>query len=245
MSNIHFFDANNGAERLGDLEKTIAINNLLTIPISKRDNQWIADFLSQIAAANLAVVEPEVLMSTDGFPYFNLRNVENDQSFQAFVIQDRLPTLIRNGFGIAINTHKEQPDWMFSYGDLTNLHQRGEFYTEKHIFSQNTEDFVIGRDEEVLVGQPSEEILPALTRQHMREYLQYAGVNNPLVLIIARNFKDEEKITHDLVLNITPKNFANELEYRMAMNTITWFLPRHYSIVGMDPERVASGFQPL
>lgn len=153
--------------------------------------------------------------------------------------------LLQSGFGVALNTRKENPDWMFSYVDLMNYALRNEFYTDDHHFARNNEDFVIGNDEEILVGQPSEEILPSYARQQIREFLQYSGVRNPMVMLIARNYTDEEQVTQDLVFNITPKNFANEQEYKQAMSTISWFLPKHYSLVGLDSETVGSGFQPL
>lgn len=245
MSNLHFFDANAGNGSLGDLEKTIVINNLLDVPLAERNNGWVAQFIDNIAEANLAVSEPEIVMSNDGFPYFNLRSVEPGENFQAFVIKDKLPTLLQNGFGVALNTRKQDPDWMFSFGDLVNYALRQEFYTDEHFFSRNNADFVIGKDEEILVGQPSEEILPGYARKQLAEFLQYSGVKNPMIMLIARNYTDEEKVTQDLVLNITPKNFANENEYKQAMNTISWFLPKHYSIVGLDTDSVESGFQPL
>ncbi len=245
MSNIHFFDANSGSGNLGDLEKTLVINNLLTIPLEKRDNEWVAEFIDNIAEANLAVAEPEIIMSNEGFPYFNLRSVEPGENFQAYVIKNKLPVLLQNGFGVALNTRKENPDWMFSYGDLLNYAVRNEFYTDDHHFARNNQDFVIGSDEEILVGQPSEEILPGYARQQIREFLQYSGVKNPMVMLIARNYNDEENVTQDLVFNITPRNFSNEKEYQAAMNTVSWFLPKHYSLVGMDAETMGSGFQPL
>lgn len=245
MSNIHFFDANAGAGNLGDLEKTIVINNLLTIPLEERNNEWVAQFIDNIAEANLEVSEPEIIMSTEGFPYFNLRTVEAGENFQAYVIKQKLPILLKNGFGVAINTTKENPDWMFSYGDILNFAIRDEFYTDDHHFSLNNGDFIIGSDEEILVGQPSEDILPTYARHQIREFLNYSGVKNPMVMLIARNYTDEASVTQDLVFNITPKNFANEKEYKQAMNTISWFLPKHYSLVGLDTQAVDTGFQPL
>jgi len=245
MSNLHFFDANAGTGNLGDLEKTLVVNNLLTIPLDKRDNEWVAEFIENIDAANLAVSEPEIIMSTEGFPYFNLRSVEPGENFQAYVIKNKLPILLQNGFGVALNTKKENPDWMFSYGDLLNLAVNNEFYTDEHHFAKNNQDFVIGADEEILVGQPSEEILPSYARQQIREFLQFSGVKNPMVMLIARNYTDEQNVSQDLVFNITPKNFSNEKEYQQAMNTISWFLPKHYSLVGMDTESVGTGFMPL
>lgn len=245
MSNLHFFDAHAEGGNLGDLEKTLLINELLTTPLPERDNSWVAQFIGHIADANLAVAEPEIIMSTEGFPYFNLRTVESGENFQAYVIRQKLPTLLRNGFGVALNTRKENPDWMFSYGDLLNFQLRNEFYTDDHIFSRNTGDFVLGKDQEILVGQPAEEILPDYARSQLREFLEYSGVQDPQIMLIARNYKNEDQVSQDLVLNITPKNFANEQEYRTAMNTIAWFLPKHYSLVGLATDAVDEGFQPL
>ncbi len=243
MSTLHFFDANKGGNDFGDLEKTITINKLMETPLEERDAQWIADFLQHIDEANLKVGEPEVIMSQDGFPYFNLKTIQEDENFHAFVIKGKLPTIMSNGFGVAINAHKPQPDWIFTFGDLLNLQLNGEFYTDEHLFSRNNSNFAIGKDEEILVGQPSEAILPAYVRQQLREFLQYSGVKMPKIMLIARNYKDESTVSQDLVFNLTPKNFANEKDYQQAMNSLSWFLPRHYSIVGMDETAVNSGFE--
>lgn len=245
MSTIHFFDANGGAGNLGDLEKTIVLNKLMETELAERDSKWIASFLQVIDEANLKVGDPEIMMSNDGFPYFNLRTIEEGENFQAFVIKQKLPTILGNGFGVSINAHKPNPDWIFTYGDLSNLQINNEFYTDEHLFSKNTGNFALGKDEQVLVGQPSEAILPAFVRQQLREYLQYNGVKMPKIMLIARNYEDEANVTQDLVVNVTPKNFANEKEYEQAMNSISWFLPRHYSIVGMDENAIPSGFELL
>ena len=245
MSSIHFFDANAGNGSLGDLEKTLIINNLIAIPFQERNEDWVAQFLDSIAEANLQVAEPEVIMSNDGYPYFNLRTIETGSNFQAYVMKDRLSTILNNGFGVAINAHHEQPDWMFSYGDILNYALNNEFYTDDHLFSRNNQDFVIGKDEEILVGQPSEAILPEYAKIQLRGYLAYNGIRNPMIMLIARNYKDESKVSQDLVFNITPKNFVTEKEYKDAMNAISWFLPQHYSIVGLDAEDIDSGFEAL
>ncbi len=245
MSTIHYFDAHASAGNLGDLEKTIIVNSLITIPLEERDNQWVENFISNISDSNLVLANPEVMMSSEGFPYFNLRTVEPGENFQAFVLQQKLPTILQNGFGVAINAHKEQPDWMFSFGDLLNLALNGEFYTDEHLFSLNTKDYAIGADEELLVGQPSEEILPSYARNHIREYLQYMGVKVPMLMLIARNYQDETKVSQDLAFNLTPNNFSNEKEYQHAMNTLAWFLPKHYSLVGISAEQLDNGFEPI
>ncbi|MEZ0450030.1 hypothetical protein ACR78Z_21340 [Sphingobacterium thalpophilum] len=248
MSTIHLFDDSNNASdnRLGDLEKTIIINNLMEVPFGERDEEWRDTFLTNIAASTLKLAETEVVIGPDGFPYFQLESAPKDQNFQAFVIKNRLKDFVLpKGFGIAINTQYENPDWVFTYGDLVNYFLNDEFYTDNSIFSRKNEQTVIGKDEEILVGQPSEVILPQVARAQLREFLDYYGVKNPKVMLIARNYKDEKKVSQDLVFNIVANQFRTEKEFTDIMEAIGWFLPRHYSYIGLDEFAVENGFLPL
>ncbi|PRD47467.1 hypothetical protein [Sphingobacterium haloxyli] len=230
---------------LGDLEKTIIINQLMGAPFSERDEQWRDHFLSHIDGANLKLGEPEVAISKDGFPYIQLQTVAAGESFQAFVIKNQLNTILDQGFGIAINAHLQQPDWIFSYGDVVNLKLNGSFYSDKSVFSNSKEYLGIDKDEEILVGQPAEEIFPNFLRRQIREFLRYSGVKNPKIMLIARNYTDEERASQDLVFNIIPAQFQSEKDFNAIMNTIQWFLPKHYSFFGVDELAIENGFQPL
>ncbi|MCS4227381.1 hypothetical protein [Sphingobacterium sp. BIGb0165] len=248
MSTIHLFDDSNNANdnRLGDLEKTIIINNLMEVPFAERDELWRDTFLNNIAECTLKLAETEVVIGPDGFPYFQLESVPKDQNFQAFVIKNRLKDFVLpKGFGIAINTQNENPDWIFTYGDLVNYFLNEEFYTDESIFSQKNDQTTIGKDEEILVGQPSETILPYHVRTQLREFLDYYGVKNAKIMLIARNYKDEEKASQDLVFNIVANQFRTEKEFTNIMEAIGWFLPRHYSYIGLDEFAVENGFMPL
>lgn len=239
---------NNNNQRdslLGDLEKTIIINQLMGTAFPARDEQWRDHFLRHIAGANLKLGEPEVAVSKDGFPYLQLQTVTTGESFQAFVIQNQLDIILEQGFGIAINAHLDRPDWIFSYGDLVNLKLNGSFYTDNSVFSNPEEYLGIDKDEEILVGQPSEEIFPNFLRKQVREFLQYSGIKNPKIMLIARNYKDEERASQDLVFNIIPAQFPSEKDFNTIMNTIQWFLPKHYSFFGVDELAIENGFQPL
>lgn len=237
---------NTGAQSsFGDLEKTIIINNLMRTPFEQRNKQWRDDFLANIAGANLKLGNPEVVMSNDNFPYFQLETVNAGENFQAVVIQNQLDTMLDHGFGIVINAHAAQPDWIFSYGDLINLKLNNEFYTDKSVFSNPKEYQSIGQDEDILVGQPSEQILPAILRHLIREYLQHAGLKNPKVMLIARNYTDEENASQDLVFNMIPAQFATGKDFDEIMKALHWFLPKHYSFFGVDEMSIQNGFQPL
>jgi len=248
MSTIHLFDdLNNGAkDALGDLEKTVLINELMAIPFAARDQQWRESFLSNLADAHLQYADPEVILGPDGFPYINVKTIEKNTDFKPFVLKNKMQnTILKQGFGIALNIHNEQPDWIFSFGDLVNYSLNNEFYTDDSIFSTEPGNTVIGQDEEILVGQPAETILPKEARMAIREFLEYNGLKNPKIMLIARNYKSEETVRQDLVFNIIPKQFATEKEYKTIMETISWFLPRHYSIIGLDEMSVGNGFMPL
>lgn len=245
MKTVHLFDNNNTPNSLGSLEKTIHIQHALETPLAARDAAWIDHFLQNIDECNLQLADTEVAIANDGYPYVHVNTVESGTSFQAFVIKNELETLLRNGFGLVINAKNVKPDWMFSYGDLLNYKLNKEFYTDDSIFSAHGRDFVISPDEKILVGQPSEDILPLQTRQHIREYLGFSGIKNGKVLLMARNYENEEEASQDLVFNITPAQFSNNDEYTQVMNTLAWFLPRHYSIAGVDEMVLQSGFESI
>lgn len=230
---------------LGDLEKTIIINQLMQISFEQRDEKWRDDFLGAIAGANLKLGDPEIITSNDGFPYIQLETISTGESFQAYVIAKQLDIIMDQGFGIVINAHQGQPEWVFSYGDLVNLKLSGSFYTDVSLFSNVEERTKISKDEDILVGQPSEEIFPIYLRKHIREFLAFSGVQNPKIMLIARDYKDEQKATQDLVFNITPIQFAHEKDFKIIMNTLQWFLPKHYSFFGADEMSIENGFQFL
>ena len=228
---------------LGDLEKTVTLNALLEIPFDQRDQAWVTTFLDNIAGANLKISQTEVVIASDGFPYVQLESVHTDENFQAFVINKQLPTLLMQGFGVVINPQNTQPDWVFSYGDIVNYELNDSFYTDESIFSHNKENVAIGSDEKVLIGQPSDAILPKYLRNQLREFLKHAGIKIPKIMLIARNHEDEANVKQDLVFNFTPNQFANEEQFQQIGGTIAWFLPKHYSFLFVDEMAVENGFE--
>lgn len=228
---------------LGDLEKTVTLNALLELPIEQRDQVWVESFLQIIAEANLKISTTEVVIASDGFPYVQLESVHTNESFQAFVINKQLPTLLMQGFGIVINPQNKQPDWVFSYGDIVNYELNDTFYTEHSIFSHNKENVAIGSNEKIMIGQPSDSILPKYLRNQLREFLKHAGVKIPKMMLIARNHEDEANVKQDLVFNFTPNQFANEQQFQQIGGTIAWFLPKHYSFLFVDEMAVENGFE--
>src|SRR5690606_13158050 len=176
---------------LGDLEKTVIINTLMETPFEQRDELWRDRFLQSVDGANLKLSVQEVAIAEDGYAYFLLETGNSNENFKAFVINQQLPNILKNGFGIIINAQHARPDWIFSYGDLVNLELNDEFYTDDSIFSKQQANLSIQADEQVLIGQPSDTILPKYLRAQLREFLHHFGLRHPKVMLIARNYEDE------------------------------------------------------
>src|SRR5690606_37979393 len=227
---------------LGDLEKTVILNSLLEVPFEERDQFWVDSFLAAVDQVNLKLGSPEVVMASDGFPYIQLQNVQADESFQAFVISKQLPTLLMQGFGVVINPQNQRPDWVFSYGDIVNYELTDSFYTDDSIFSNNKEQIIISQDEQILVGAPSDNILPKYLRNQLREFLKHMGIEKPKAMMIARNYKDEQEVKQDLVFNFTPPQLGNEKTFEQISTTLGWLLPKHYSVLFVEESAVANGF---
>jgi len=230
----------------GDLEKTNVIFTLIAVPHEKRDEQWQKSFLENIVQASFRCGNPQVITGPDGFPYVQLLMPRPNESFQCYVIERMKDDfLLKSGYGVVINPEGGQPDWVLTYGDVMNLDLNGEFYTTGPTpFSTLQEDETIEGEEQVLVAQPSELIFPEINRAILREFLISTGISNPKILLMVRNSRNGDT-SQELVFNLTPANFETEEAFRNVMQTLGWFLPRHYSFVGMNEESFKDSFMPL
>jgi hypothetical protein len=228
----------------GDLEKTERLAALITVPREERDENWVHRFLTDLPAASFRCGNPQVIAGPDGFPYFQLFLPEPGLEFQSFVIERMKDDfLIERGYGVVINPGAGQPEWVLSYGDILNLHLNDSFLVTESEFSTDKKDERIEEQEEVMVGQPSVYILPAETRKLLKDFFELNGISDPKVLLMMR--KQGEKTTQDLAFNITPALFESAVHYKNMMQTVTWYLPRYYSIIGLDEQVMENGFMPL
>lgn len=232
---------------LGDLNKTAILYELVQIPHNERDEAWQQVFLENIGQASFRCGDPQIITGPDGFPYFPLFLPEPNKSFQCYVIEKMKDDfLLASGYGVVINPTSNSADWVLSCGDILNLHLNETFYTTTATpFSRETSDETIVGNEEVMIGQPSETILPKQTRHLIAEFLKMNGIKEPKVLLMMRHGQDGDGVSQDIVFNLTPKDFQDENTYRSVMQTISWYLPRHYSFVGMDEQSLGDGFMLL
>jgi hypothetical protein len=153
----------------GDLEKTQIIATLLEIPREERTESWVNQFLAALPLAAFRCGTPQLIAGPDGFPYFQLFVPAPGEEFQSYVIQEMISGfLVERGYGVVLNPGIGQPDWVLTYGDILNYHLNGSFFTLDSLFSNssNTEEEV-AKGEEVMVGQPSDAILPSQTRKFL------------------------------------------------------------------------------
>lgn len=227
----------------GDLSKTNILNELFKIPREQRDDKWNAKFLESVADASFTCGNPQVIEGPDGFPYFQLNVPEPYKQFQCYVIRHMKDDfLLDKGFGIVINPSKGQPDWVFSYGDIVNYHIRNEFYTKSENWDLPKQE-IIKEKEEVLLGQPSESVLPNQTRSVIRDFLKSIGINDSKLLLMNR--RKPNGFLQELVFNLTPDKFEKKEHYEGVMKSIAWYLPRHYSYVSMNESSFKDSFKPL
>lgn len=247
MSTLHLFGKEHFSKDIStDTVKTATIQSLLDIEFEQRSEKWRDIFLENIAYATLAIHSKEVSLHQDGFPYLQVKVNDSLNSSSPFVLSQNIQTLLDHGFGLAVGKENStQLDWVFSYGDLVNFQLNNEFYTDGSVFSTENTNLTIDKDEKILMGQPSELILPLFVRSQIKEFLVHAGISFPKVMLIARNYEDEENVSQDLVFNLTSQLFKSTSEFNQVMHTIEWFLPKHYSFFGLDEHTVDNGFLPL
>jgi len=125
-----------------------------------------------------------------------------------------------------------------------NYFLNGSFFKpEDNLFGNRNIPEEVGKGEEITIGQPSDSVLPLQTRKLLKDFFELNGIEDPKVLLMMR--KNGEEVSQDLAFNITPEYFESAIEYRNMMQTVTWYLPRHYSILGLQDEKVENGFMTL
>ena len=213
----------------GDIAKTNLLQKLFEVPRERRDGGWQQQFLANVADAAFRASNPPVIMGPDDFPYFVLYVPEAFSQFQAYTINHMKDDfLLDSGYGIVINPRGNAADWVFSYGDVVNLHISGEFYTAVDPNPAPQQETIVA-NEQMLVAQPSEKYLPKKVRAVIREYLNKSGVQHPKIMLVTRQING--KPVQELAFNIKPGDFPTQRHFDFTMQHLVWYLPRHYSVL--------------
>ena len=222
-----------------DITKTQIMVDLFQVAANERDDEWRNNFYAHVQTASFACGDPQVFNGPDGFPYFVLKTPEPGKPFESFCIHNMKDDfLLAKGLGVAINPGGHSADWVFTYGDIVNLHVNNEFYSEgDHIELQNEE--IIKKEEEVLVAQPSESYLPKQARLVLSSFLQSIGIKKPKIMMICRTI--EGSLAQELAFNIFPEDYSSVEQLNSMLKQISWFLPRHYIVLSLPKNSNLTG----
>ena len=221
-----------------NLENTAKIHALCQIPAEARNKSWTVSFLQFLPTASMTCGDPQIFTGPDGLPYFALNIPKQGQSFESYSLVHVLNYVTDSGVGIAINPSVDRaPDWVFSYGDLWNFRQTGQFIPETPRFANSTGADQSGEVKEarpVLIGQPNNELLPDYVRKALDHTLRnHFKIELPSVFLMIDEGLNPKQ---NLVFNVFERNFADPQEFAFAKNYLSWALPRDYGLIGIDPD---------
>ena len=222
----------------GDLEKTQILNELFTVAKDARDDQWQQLVIRNLAEASFRCGDPQLLTGPGGFPYFTLFIPEENQPFTCYVLSHMVDDfLFERGWGVVINLHGNQPDWLLTYGDVVNYKINKEFYSAPQV-PDLPPSGILEKEEQVLVGQPSDLLLPPQVRDSMRQYLEQHGHKDVKIVLLSR--QTPHGPVQQLIFNLTPDRFDSEEAYQAFTQSLGWFMPHHYLFGAME-EKVFKG----
>ena len=217
-----------------DITKTQLMIDLFEVPKDQRNDDWNKAFYENVQTASYACGDPQVFTGPDGFPYFILRTPEPNKPFESFCIRNMKDDfLLERGLGVAINPREDSVDWVFSYGDIVNLHLYKEFFTKRDKIEIQEQE-TLKRDEKVLIAQPSEAYLPKPTRQVLRTFLQHIGIKRPKIMMVFRTI--DGQVIPELAFNIFREDFQSADQFTYRFRQISWYLPGHYIILSVPKE---------
>ena len=217
-----------------DIAKTGKIYEHLNVPKNNRDANWKKQFLVDVKTASFRCGNPQVFIGPDKFPYFALHLPEENKAFESFCIMNlKDDYLLKDGIGIAINPTENSVDFVFSYGDIVNLHINDEFFSETDSVEIKNEE-ILSKSEKVLIAQPSEKFLPNATRNILKKYLQGIGIETPKLMLVHRTI--ENQIIPELAFNIYVEDYENKNQLNYYMQQLSWYLPKHYVILSVPKD---------
>ena len=196
-------------------------------PEAMRDDQWEVEFLTSFPQARLELISDQAQQGPDHMPYFLVRT----SAESAEPAQTLLEWLKDKGIGLAVNPHKQLPDYIFTYGMLWNYCETGQFFSQD--MAKQDLDGVIKLEEgqKIQAGAPSQEYLPEYVREILRQFFAEQEVENMKVLVIS-----EDQENYDLCFSSDALGFPPEEEHEGILEAISWFLPPHYGLVLLPEE---------
>ncbi len=209
------------------------MHSLLEKATDARDEEWEKAFLLIFPDTKLRVLEESPKQGPDGFPYL-LMSIDDDGSEPTKKVLDWLS---EKGIGLVINPFRETPDFVFTYGQIWNYRERGQFISA--VTPPRSGAFKIEAGQKVFTGEPSAEYLPPYVRAILTEFFKQQGQDAVKVLMLST-----DNSHYDLCFSLESLGSPPPFEHRGILEAVSWFLPGHYSIALMS-EKDLPPFSPL
>lgn len=211
------------------------LDQLLQRPEAQRDEAWEQAFFKAVVPSKVQMLADQAQSGPDGWPYLLLKT-GGEQATEPF--SRILDWASGRGVGIALNTHKMMPDYVFTYGMIWNFVLTGYFVSPQKAAAAGQVEFT--NKAGLLVGEPSPQYLPPQVRSVLRDFLNAQGFAKPRVVVIT----SQDYATTDLMFSVESLNNLKPAHHRTFAEALSWFLPQHYSLV-LGSEEDLGGFVDL
>lgn len=199
---------------LMDLIKLVATQE------AQRDSQWENQFFKAFSEARVNIASETPIVGPDNWPYLL---VETDPEATE-PVQNILHWLSTRGLGLVVNSQKEYPDFIFTYGMLWNFRETGYFVQPASAVANGAVQFDSSTIQQA--GAPHPKYLPDYVRSILRQFFLDQGVMQPKILVMS-----QDRVHYDLTFSLESLGNPKAQEYEGLAEAISWFLPPHYSIV--------------
>lgn len=221
-----------------DQDAGALVQELLAVPREARDQAWQAGFDEAIRVAPFVKLDGKILQGPDDFPYLVL-TTRRDEALETCVsVGGVAEECTERGLGIVIDPGPDGPTWVFHYGQLWSLREYDSFRGDPDDEpADRPADQVVEEDRAVMVGQPSEHMLPGYARKVLDAYLRQAvGVPRPRVFVL---IDPTQRPARNLVFNVHPENFKEPDAITTILGSLGWFLPPGRGVLAIS---VRAGF---
>ncbi|MBC86350.1 MAG: hypothetical protein CL677_04150 [Bdellovibrionaceae bacterium] len=191
-------------------------------PEAFRDEEWEQNFLNALVQGQVEIVSDEPMSGPDGWPYMLVKTSAEAEEPS----RNLLHWLSENGVGLVINSHKEMPDYVFTYGMIWNFRHNGHFLSSKDALPDKTGEIVFKQGQQVHAGDANEAYLPKYARDILKQFFKQQNVDSPKILVMSSDGKN-----YDLVISLDAIGNPPKEEHQGILEAISWFLPLGYSLI--------------
>ncbi len=196
---------------------------------SKRDAVWENDFLNQFPKQSITADSGGTRMGPDHWPYLFVRHYLESKE----PVHQVFDWLSKQGAGLALNAHKEVPDYVFTYGMVWHFKETGVF--QLNVEKKSPDSVVFEEGQEIISGPPSLEYIPQYARDVFKQFFSDQGVHHPRWIMVSGCEND-----YNLCFSVESLGCPPQREHLGVVESLSWFFPNHFSIVLISEEHLPS-----